>query len=336
MKNLNLLFFILLFSTYGYSQKIKTNFEILQIMNDSKLAYEINTIDKPIECKDYSDKLNFHDSYRVSTDSGIYTYKYDVNEKAKPYFGKAEFFFELEELDSALYFYKLAVEQDSSLFNVLTYIGQIYEIKKDYDTAIQYYKMAIEKNYIDFMAHWFLADIYASTNKINDAVDEITIARILNRNNPRIRNAMVDIFNKANRDTLDWYFNPQIELNRISENKLFVGISEKWVGYAMAKALWLFEPGYRESMGVAEGEYSIIEDKECLIALLVAHENAKIQVTNDTQLSILKEAAENKQLEEYIFYEIVLPQNPFIAYRMPEKLILVIKDYILNIRNPKR
>lgn len=309
-------------------------------MTNSKLTYEINIFAKTIECKDYSDRLNYHNFYNVSTDSGVYAYEIVVSEKAKPFFDKAEFYFERKEMDSALYFYKLTIEQDSALYYVMTYIGQLYGAKGDFATAEKWYKKVIEKNYIDYMAHWLLADIYLATNKINEAVDEITIARILNRNNPRIKKYMVDIFTKADRDTLDWCFSPQVEFKKIAENKISVGITsdgvnQNWIGYAMAKALWAYEPGYSESMGVPHGDYSTIEDKECLIALLTALKNAKIKIKNEPQLSILKEAFENKQIDEYIMYEIVLPQNPIVAYQLTVQSILKIKDYILNFRNPE-
>jgi len=97
--------------------------------------------------------------------------------------------------------------------------------------------------------------------------------------------------------------------------------------------LWLYEPGYSTLMGVEQGQYSTIEDKECLIALLVAQDNSKTEINNDPQLSILKEAAENKFLDEYILYEIVLPKTPFVACQLSEETILGIKDYILKVRN---
>jgi tetratricopeptide (TPR) repeat protein len=334
MKKYYLIFFLLHSLVYGFSQKMHSTAEILKIMADSKISYEIKILDKAIECKDYSDKLNYHDCYRVSSDSGIYTYRINANANAKPLFDKAEALFQANP-DSALVYYKLALKADSMLYNVMTYIGQIYGSKGDYEDAISWYKEAINKNYIDYMAHWFLADSYLAINNLKDAIDEITISQILNRNNPRIKKSMINIFEKAKRNKEDWCFNPQVELNKLSDNKISVAFNDKWTGYAMAKALWTFEPGYRESMGVSQGQYSTIEDKECLISLLIGLENAKINIKKDLQLSMLKEAAENKHLDEYILYEIVLPQTPFVAFQLPEQTILDIKDYILNIRCTK-
>jgi hypothetical protein len=215
----------------------------------------------------------------------------------------------------------------------MNYIGQMYEHKKDFANTIKWYKMAIRKNYIDYMAHWFLADAYDATGDLKNAADEIVIAQILNRNNQKIKKSAEEIFKKSYLGTADWYFNPQMELKKVSESQISVSVNEKWIGYAMAKALWLYEPGYSKSMGVEQGAYSIIEDRECLISEIVALENSKTEIENDPQLSILKEVADKDFLDEYILYEIVLPQTPFVAYQLPEESILKIKDYILTVRN---
>jgi hypothetical protein len=110
-------------------------------------------------------------------------------------------------------------------------------------------------------------------------------------------------------------------------------MNENWFGYGMAKALWDFEPGYRASMGVDSGQISTLEYRECLISQVIALMNKKAKIKKDPQLRVLQDAAKNNFLEEYILYEVILPENPFVAYQLPEKTILSIKDYILKVRN---
>ena len=338
MKSLTITFIIFLTCiTHAVSQqpKLHTPSEIFKIMSDSKLMYEVKILDKPIACPDYSDKLNYHDSYRVVTDSGFYTRQYQINDKARPLFDQAEAFFKANNPYSALIYYRMALDADSSQYYIMTYIGQIYDGQKDYENSIQWYKKAIEKNYIDYMAHWFLADAYFAINDMKNALDEIVIARILNRNNQRIAASMVNIFKKAKRNTDDWYFNPQIAINEGEGHKIIVEMSADWTAYAMAKALWNFEPGYKESMGVAPDNYTTLEEKECLIAQLVGMENAETNVKKNTQLKILKKATANNQLDDYMLYEIFLPKFPDIAFQLTEQTILSIKDYVLNVRHTK-
>ncbi|MEA4982704.1 MAG: hypothetical protein VB066_08295 [Paludibacter sp.] len=316
-------------------QKLHTPAEILKMMSDSKLMYEVKMLDKPVTCPDYSNKLNSQDSYRVYTDSGFYTSRYEINDKARPLLDQAEAYFKSNNRYSALMYYRMALEADSTQYYILTYIGQMYDGQRDYTNSIEWYKKAISKNYIDYMAHWFLADAYFAIGEVDSAVDEIVIARILNRNNPRLADSMNRIFKKAKRNTNDWCFNPQIAINKGEGNRVIVEMSADWTAYAMAKALWNFEPGYKESMGVAPDNYSTIEEKECLFALLVGMENAKTSVKNNPQLMILKKATDNNHLEDYMLYEVFLPRSPQVAYQLSEQAIQSIKNYVLNVRNTK-
>ena len=333
MKKLFALSVLLVIVTSVFAQKLHSPAEILRKMSDSKLSYELKELTNEIPCPDLSEKLNYHNSYRVTTDSTITTYGFKFSKESKPLYDKAEQFFSAHQSDSALVYYLKTIQTDSTLSNVMTYVGQIYEGKEDRVKAIEWYRKAIRRNYIDYMAHWFLADNLLAIDSTKEAVEEIVIAQILNRNNPRIKKSVATIFEHAFLNTADWCFNPQVEIAKTAESKISISMTDKWVGYAMAKALWMFEPGYRESMGVAEGHYSTIEDKECLISLLSGLENAKTDISKERQLIILRAAAENNFLQEYILYEIVLPKTPFVAYQLSEKTILGIKNYILKIRN---
>jgi len=322
----------LLIAISGYAQVIHTPVEILQLLTNSKVKYKIQKLDKTIECKDYSKNLNYHDCYRVTNDSTIETFKYTINDDALPSFNKAEEYFKTN-LDSALSYYHSALIMQPSLYMVMTYIGQVCEKKGNLSVAMEWYKTAINKNYIDYMAHWFLADAYESMGDLDKALDEIVIAQILNRNNSNIKTSMTRILKKAKRSTEDWYFTPQIKLSKDSDNTVNLAMNEKWFGYGMAKALWDYEPGYRESMGVSEGYLSSIECKECLASQYISLKNAKAKTKKDPQLQILQKAVDKKFLDQYIIYELFLPQNPFIANQLSEKTILSIKNYILEVRN---
>ena len=59
------------------------------------------------------------------------------------------------------------------------------------------------------------------------------------------------------------------------------------------------------------------------------------EVADRTLKTNLKKAIENQQLEEYVIYEIVLPEHPEVVYNLSTDLILAIKDYVLNTRHTK-
>lgn len=331
MKKLTFVLILVCLSFAAFSQGLHSPAEIMKIMENSSVMYELDMLTNSIPCPDRSDLLNSNDVYRVTTDSTILTYDYNLKSEASPYFEKAETFFTQRNLDSTMYYYEKVLEIDPSYYKVMTYIGQIYGTIKNFDLSKIWYKKSIESNYIDYMAHWFLADIYKMQGEIDSAVNEVTIAMILNRNNPRIKIAQSDIYKLAKKKSDDWCFTPQVEIAK-ENNSVKIKFNENWIGYGMAKALWLYEPGYKQSMGVEENLYSSLEDRECLLNLMAGLINAKTNIKKYPELTTLKRAIENDYLNEYIFYEILLPDRPFVAYQLSNDFISRIKDYVLNIR----
>jgi tetratricopeptide (TPR) repeat protein len=168
----------------------------------------------------------------------------------------------------------------------MTYVGQMYGTMKNLDKALEWYKKTIEVNYIDYLAHWLLADIYKMQGKIDSAVNEVTIAMILNRNNPRLKEFQLEIYKLAKVNQADWCFAPQVEISKVND-QVKVAFDANWIGYAMAKALWKYEPGYKQSMGVQDSIYSSLEDKECLLVLMAGLINAKTNLKKYPELSTL-------------------------------------------------
>lgn len=324
------LMLMVLVSSTCFATKYHSTYEVLSLLTESKIGYEIGLLKKDIPPKDYSENLNHNLYYRVEEPGVLKTVMYNFD---NPYYKRAETYFENDK-DSALYLYKLCYDVDTTFYVVLTYMGQMYDNLGDRSKAIGCYKQAIEKNYIDYMAHWFLADDYLLMGEIDKAVDEITIALILNRNNPRILKSLHTIYKKAGLSYTDWYFNPQVRLTKLDDNSATIESDEVWAAYAMTQALWLFEPGYKESMGVDVEKSTTTEYTECLVNLYVSLDKKMKIINKDPQLATLIKVIEENSvnLTPYILYEIFLPEHPMVAYQFPESLIAEIKDYIKTIR----
>jgi tetratricopeptide (TPR) repeat protein len=328
------LFLAVLLSANAFSQTLHSPAEILKIMEDSKLSYEINALSKPLECIDRSNNIVDQAYYRVKNDSSITTFTYNLKPEAKPFLDKAEKHFAQRNLDSARIYYEKVLEIDPAYYKVMTYIGQMYGSTGNLDKALEWYQKTIALNYIDYLAHWLMADIYRMQGKINEAVNEITIANVLNRNNPRLKKLQYELYDQAKLKTDDWCFNPQMEISS-EGSKVKVAFDEVWIGYALPKAIWKYEPGYKESMGVKKDQYSTLEDKECLLNLLIALKNSKTNTKKYPDITNLKKAVDKGFINEYIIYEIVLPEKPFAASQLSEETINKIKDYILSVRYAK-
>ena len=50
------------------------------------------------------------------------------------------------------------------------------------------------------------------------------------------------------------------------------------------------------------------------------------------EFKALQSALDKQMIDEYKFYEIILPEYPHVAYQLPEEFIQSIKDYVIEIR----
>lgn len=313
------------------AQQIHTGAEVIQILEKSIVNYELHELKEEIgPPEDRSNKLNLNEYYRVEEGEAIKVNEYEYSKKVLTLSKKAEKNFMEKNYKEAREFYLKILEEDEKHYRVMTYIGQTYGIEGDMDLAIEWYLKTIEKNYIDYLAHWFLASAYKSEGKLDKALDEITIARILNRNNPRIKQSFDEIYKLNKLKRPEWEFIPQINITELNEHQIKLEYGENWLGYALVKALWLHEPGYKESMGYQEGVFSTLQEKEAFLSLLAGLEKKTIK--KNPEFKTLQKAIEEKLLDEFIFYEIVLPDYPQAAYQLPTGFIESIRDYVITMR----
>lgn len=317
-----------------FGQNLHTPAEILEIMEKSKLTYEIGILEAEIQPPDRSNNLNFNQYYRVKDKDGLTTYQYQIDSLAQTHLAKAEEYFKGRKFSLARDMYLKALAVDPSYYPAMTYIGQTYGIEGDWDKAIEWYEKVIDSNYIDYMAHWFLADAYKEKGENKKAIDEITIARILNRNNPRIKISYDLIYNKNKLNTEDWSFNPQMIIDSVGPTKVKILSDMDWIGYAMVKAVWKYEPGHKESMGGGRGMISTTETRECLLGLSNSLEKKTLK--KFPEFKAFKDAMDKDMVNEFIFYEIILPEYPFVAYQLPEEFLSTIVDYVKEIRGNQR
>lgn len=315
------------------SQEIHSPTEILKILEKSKVSYELSILTDEIQPLDRSNNLNYHNYYRIIKDNQILTQEFKLNDTGEAFSKKAEEYFNSGQPGLAREMYQNMLQENPEYYKVMTYIGQTYGIEKDYDNAIKWYQKSIDKNYIDYMAHWFLADTYITKNKPKEALKEITIAMILNRNNPRIRKSFEEIYSKNKLKTPSWVFTPQVRIDSVGENKVKIEFNEDWLGYALVKALWAFEPNYRESMGGQKGVFSTTEELEAIANLANAFDKKKLK--RYPEFKALQNAIDNEMVNEFIFYEIVLPRFPNVVYQLPKDFIENISSYVITIRGKK-
>ncbi|MBS1779665.1 MAG: hypothetical protein JST70_10105 [Bacteroidetes bacterium] len=319
-------------ASLSFSQDLHSIADIIHIIDTSKLVYSIGIDTTPISenCPDYSANTLDHFYYQEVKNSSKTVGEYKLSYEAEIVFGLAESAFMHENYDSALYYYNKVATMQPGFSPAITYAGQVYEKKHNDQAAIAQYKKAIGANYFDYMAHWFLADAYDAIGNNKDAVSEITIASILNRDNPRLKEALQRIYKAAYSVYRDWCFVPQYQLSKMDNGDLSVKFAEPWMSYALVKAVWKYQPGYRESMGGKLGDYSLTEDREALYAMAAyLYADSSQKWKSCRSLVGLDMAVKKKMFNEYLLYEVILPKYPKIVFAFDRESIDQIKDYVM-------
>lgn len=326
-----LLAVLLIVGTALSAQKLHNLREIMDIMTASDVTYSIATVDFSDSVYDYTKNLLGNNVYRTKGSNGMEIKEYELEGQAAELFDEAENFFQKQNYSSARSRYQKVLELNPTCYKVISYIGDTYFHEGDLQKAREWYKKAIDKNYIDYLAHWFYADACLGLGDKQTALREITIAKVLNRNNPRLTKKLQQIYKLNKLDYKDWYFTPKYALEKSYDAKrdtdvVKVSYGDFWLGYALVQAVWHYEPGYAESMDNS----FLLQSKEAVAA--VALSTDKKAQKKDIALRALDKALSEGSFEAYVLYEDILPQNPRVCWYLDEEAVEKLADYVLKVR----
>lgn len=293
--------------------------EIIKTMVDSKVSYDLEVVDG-IENNDNQDLPTLNDQlYLQVGDSATYLMQYKLSEEGGKFYNLAEEAYKAGDYDKAIGLYRKITETDKDFHKVHVFIGDMYYMKKDYDSAKYYFRLAIEKNPIDYSAHWFLSDTYAKTGDKEEALKEITIAHLLNRNHKSIFEKLKQYREDADKDWKEWEVAPQCS-TYMKDKKAVIKTTGKWLGYACAEALWKFEPGFSErACGKKYDGNNAIYEKEagCLFANLKPKDN-------DEMMTIVKDG----YFQQMVWYEVLSKKTPGALLLMPKDFFAGLIEYV--------
>lgn len=334
--SLSAIFLFLLNLPFG-QQQLHTPFEILKMLQESKIEYEIRILEEKIPPPDYSDRLTSNYWYCQDKEGKIKSEEYRIKPETQSWLDKAEQEFRNHSDRQAREYYLKALASQPEVAVIMTYIGQTYEPEGDFDQAVEWYQKALAANPADYMAHWFLADALVAKGEKERALQELTLAQIFNRNNPRMKKSREFIYKSCGLKVEDWVFNPQYKLEKTGDNQVVISAAPAWLAYAMAKALWTYEPGYAASRGkpASAGLYSREEEEALAAEYGYLSSQPPEQFKDYPDLNVLKRAIEAGKISEYVIYEVLLPQYPRLAFELPPDIIDSLKQYVLEVRIEK-
>jgi len=305
--------------------------ELFGTMKKSGLNYAVGELYIDIPQKDYSKLLNDSSLYHEDSDGHMLVKRIAITPEAEAEWKLGEKSFTQDKnYKEARKHYKNVLDVQNDYYPAKIRIGQTYDIEQDYEKAEAAYKQAISKNYVNYQPHLLIAQDYYNERNYEDAVNEIALAAVLNRNDIRTQELMNEIFADARMKYDDWIFSPQYSVFKGQKDKEIKVLSkEGWSGYAMGKAIWNYEPGYAEGQGEKPGITSALEEKECLQNLLYAVNDDSKPKSTDKAILNLQKVQEFKMMDSYIYYDILLRAQPSLVYQLPNNVIKSMKNYVI-------
>jgi tetratricopeptide (TPR) repeat protein len=321
-------------------QSMHTPAEILTMMEKSEISYLLRSTDEEISDFDYTN-LNTNYYFQIETEAGIDLRLFELSHDDSITFSKGERALKTGNLESARDRYFEVLKNNPDFAAIMAYIGQTYDLENEPKKARTWYLKAIDQNYCDYMAHWLYADVERRIGDINIAVKEITTAYVLNRNNPRILESLKGIYKAAKLKFQEWEFEPNYKLIPAEDpekKQVTVVFDEPWMTYALYKAIWAYEPGYRVASTGSESELSLHEEKECLAGMLImaTGKDGKFKgIKAIPALGYLHKSLQSDLMTEFILMEIWLRRYPIIAFTQTRETIESLVDYVVKVRGEK-
>ncbi len=331
---------LLFVPTPSVAQRYHTPAEVLRIMTDSKMSYVMDAKESvEIETVKASVELPHGLFLKHSVDGASELCSYDAEYAQIPDYqtvlAAAERAFQNDSMTFARDQYLRVLKIAPLHSQVMTFIGQTYENEQDYSSAKDWYQKAIETNFYDYAAHWFLADNLSVTGRHDEALKEILLARVLNRTNPRLSEAVDRILKESKLSFVDWTFKPRYELKDLDGHRISIKYDTQhpeWMPYAFCKALWAFEPGYRDSMISTSHEHPfLIEEKECVANILIGLQNSGKKV-KDPSLQAARRALDEKVFAAYLLFDVILQSHPDFVFLLTQSNLESVTSYVLEYR----
>lgn len=292
---------------HGY-QKLHTTAEFLAIADSSEIVYIIEPIPDSMELVRGTLTVLEHPEYEhwLPDDDLPTLTQYQITESSHELLTIAEGASLAGDFESARATYELLLAQQPDFAPAYALIGDTYLSENELDSAIHYCNLGLEKNYLDFRAHWVMAIALWQKGDSAAALNHITKAHLYNRNHEGIHQDLLQLYEMSGQPWCAIDFFPQYAIYGDSLG-VHVVYGDGWLGYAIAKAVWSYEPGYAETMlgyALPEGSSLTMNSLEELECLKVACEDSSIA---DKLLPIF----DANVCDGFIAYEIFSREYPF-------------------------
>lgn len=317
-----------------YSQEFYDVSDFLKVSSESEVIYNFSSLKESIEPLAEQGRLNFNYYYLNDSAGNREIKPYNISRSVRELFEWGSEALMLGVPDTARLIYKEVLDFYPHYSPAITGIGYTFQELGHHEEAKHYFNKAIKTNPIDYMAYWGLAFSLLELNQYEESKRSILKAWILNRNSKEIQRSVKHIFDSTGYTFNNWTFTPQYRLHK-TNNTIEVSYNTSWMGYAVCKAVWQYEPGFSDLRGFSVDNSMFIE-RECLSCLITTMQADKEKAMKDPALAAFKKALQQKFAFEFILFEILLPDKPDMAYHLNTDRIEKVVEYIIVTRSDKQ
>jgi len=326
--------FFLLFCFYMYGQRLHTPSEVQQYMEKSSINFSFDTLTEEFTSKGLT--LVEEGYFLIITDSGFELEKreFTLSPKAKKYIAKAKKFERRKKVAKSIKFLKRAHDMHPENMRVMKYLGSLYLENNQAERSISLLENVVEINDIDFEAHSLLAVAYHKTGQKKNALKQISLAHLLNRNHKKIIEILKVIYLENGLPYSDYVFEPKYKIDTQDTLNISIQANEiPWKAYAACKTLWMYDSEYKKGMmNFSNIDITKVEEKECLLNALLSYEQMETGKEDYPLLEYLGASLEKEMVNDFILYEIKSRENPMMMSLLSKERLESVAKYLMSIR----
>lgn len=249
----------------------------------------------------------------------------------------AETAFQAKDYAEAAKHYRAATQLSPKYYLAYAYLADalLFGETADNNGALALYDRAIAINPDDYRLYFFRSTVQRRLGKKNEARADLRHALLLRPHYDRPLEIARKASSASGLRAEPERFVPRAFVRRADDGKtveLFVEAERsEWLAWAMCKALWLDDAGYRKlRTGSGDSTWHSLEDYECLaqlVSVYVANLEKK-KTERDDRLDRIARISEEGLLNAFVIYEFGARVDPMLVLQLPDEERAKVARYI--------
>ena len=328
-------------STWAAEQKLSTPKEIVELMEKSKVLYEVDDISTldvargrlaDEQWKPLNPRIELPKVTRSKNGVRVEPWPKPSAASVKA-MDTAETAFRSKDYAEAEKQYRAAIKASPTNYIAHAYLGDalLFGDKKDVEGALASYEQAIKLNPDDYRLYFFRASVHRKLGNKKEVIDDLRHALTLKPRNDVLIEMVRNSHGTTGLRAEPEIFVPRSFVRRSEKGvRLYVETGRiEWFAWANCKAVWLGETAYRKSRG-GGASWTSAEDYECLANLVTMYvkQRDEKEGVRDDRLDRLETVATDGLLNAMVLYEFASRVDPMVMLKVTPAQRSDVRKYI--------